>query len=102
VFPIVQPFDKMGIGFDNLPPLLRTSTVLTGHDLAELASLEQLPAPEVVLDMSQRVQADEWRHTLPPEDAITQVHRLVKEYITKGQIQEALALALVPDYLWKQ
>ncbi len=43
VFEINQPPEKIGIGFDKLPAKIKTSKVLTGNDLAELASVEQLP-----------------------------------------------------------
>lgn len=100
VFPIIQPFDKMGVGFDNLPLRLRASTVLTGRDLAELASLEQLPEISAVEEAGKQVDAHTIlaNHTL--EVATEKMHQLVKQLITQGQIEQALAVALVPDYLW--
>lgn len=48
VFEINQPYDKIGIGFDNLPRKIKQSKVLTGNELAELASMEKIPdKPEV-------------------------------------------------------
>lgn len=43
VFPILQPVTKMGIGVDQLPDHIRLSEVLTGNDLARLASVERIP-----------------------------------------------------------
>jgi len=48
VFEINQPPEKIGIGFDKLPPKIKTSKVFTGNDLAELASVEQLPDEDQV------------------------------------------------------
>ncbi len=43
VFQLNQPVNKIGIGFDNLPDKIKFSKVLTGNDLAELASVESIP-----------------------------------------------------------
>ncbi len=43
VMPILQPFNEIGIGFDQLPKSILQSTILSGNDLAEIASLTSLP-----------------------------------------------------------
>ncbi|HRP54367.1 MAG TPA: flavin reductase family protein [Fluviicola sp.] len=43
MFQIVKPITKVGIGFDQLPDDIKSSPVLTGNDLAQLASVEELP-----------------------------------------------------------
>ena len=48
VMPILQPFNAIGIGFDLLPKSIRNSTVLTGNEIAEIASLAALPTQESV------------------------------------------------------
>ena len=45
---IYQPFDKIGIGFDQLPPNIRHSPILTGNHLAQLAAFTQLPTPDAI------------------------------------------------------
>jgi flavin reductase (DIM6/NTAB) family NADH-FMN oxidoreductase RutF len=46
VFPIPQDQQAMSIGFDGLPPQIRRSPILTGNDLAKLASAIEVPAPD--------------------------------------------------------
>ena len=43
---IVQEVTRIGIGFDGLPPGIRHSKILTGNDLAQIASLPALPSLE--------------------------------------------------------
>ena len=43
LFQLPQPMTQVGIGFDQLPSDIRTSSVLTGNELAQLAGVEALP-----------------------------------------------------------
>ena len=43
LFIVPKPNKKIGIGFDQLPEVIRTSSILTGNDLGMLANVEQLP-----------------------------------------------------------
>jgi flavin reductase (DIM6/NTAB) family NADH-FMN oxidoreductase RutF len=43
LFQLPQPMTQVGIGFDQLPSDVRTSKVLTGNELAQLAGVESLP-----------------------------------------------------------
>ena len=43
VFEVAKPLDKVGIGFDNLPPSFLRSDILTGNNLAQLANCESAP-----------------------------------------------------------
>lgn len=43
LFQLPQPMTTIGIGFDGLPHDVRTSRVLTGNELAQLAGAESLP-----------------------------------------------------------
>jgi flavin reductase (DIM6/NTAB) family NADH-FMN oxidoreductase RutF len=43
LFQLPQPMTQIGIGFDALPADIKTSTILTGNELAQLAGVESLP-----------------------------------------------------------
>jgi len=43
MFEVLKPLTTIGIGFDQLPEDVRSSTVLSGNDLAQLASVEAIP-----------------------------------------------------------
>ena len=43
LYEIVKPLSKIGIGIDQLPENIKKSNILTGNDLAILASIEKIP-----------------------------------------------------------
>lgn len=43
MFEIAKPLTTVGIGFDNLPADIRSSHILSGNDLAQLAGVTELP-----------------------------------------------------------
>jgi len=43
LYEIAKPISKMGMGIDNLPENIKNSEILTGSDLAILASAEEIP-----------------------------------------------------------
>jgi flavin reductase (DIM6/NTAB) family NADH-FMN oxidoreductase RutF len=43
LFQLPQPMIQVGIGFDKMPDDVRTSQILTGNELAQLAGVESLP-----------------------------------------------------------
>ena len=43
LYEIVKPISRIGMGIDNLPENIRNSKILTGNELAILASTESIP-----------------------------------------------------------
>ena len=43
LYEIAKPISRIGMGFDNLPEKIRNSKILTGNELAILASAESIP-----------------------------------------------------------
>ena len=43
LYEIAKPISRIGMGFDNLPEEIRNSKILTGNELAILASVESIP-----------------------------------------------------------
>ena len=43
LYEIAKPISRIGMGFDNLPEEIRNSKILTGNELAILASAESIP-----------------------------------------------------------
>ena len=44
LYEIAKPISRTGMGFNKLPENIKNSTILTGNDLAILASAENIPA----------------------------------------------------------
>lgn len=49
LFEIEKPITTIGVGFDNMPPHIKNSEVLTGNDLGMLGNIEEIPTTEEVL-----------------------------------------------------
>ncbi len=64
LFRLPQPGTRLGIGVDQLPEAIRNSTVLTGNDLAKLATVESLPLQvqykKFSSDPAKHLKAKEW------------------------------------------
>ena len=74
LYKMSKPISKIGIGFDNLPDKIKNSTILSGSDLAILASAEINPKK---------------KNTDSIEKKTEEKHILAKELISKGKIKSA-------------
>jgi hypothetical protein len=90
IFSIVQPQSRIGIGFDQLPAHVRHSNVLTGNELAELASVPALPGSAEILEMQ-----NDSRVMSAREMGGNALHRLASEMIQNGAIQDAWKVLLI-------
>jgi flavin reductase (DIM6/NTAB) family NADH-FMN oxidoreductase RutF len=80
LFQLKKPIGKIGMGFDNLPNEIRKSSILSGSDLAILASLEEIPEKE---DFPER----EGKST-------AEKYTLAKKYLSQGNISNAWQVLL--------
>ena len=90
LFQLPQPMTQVGIGFDKMPEDVRTSQVLTGNELAQLAGVESLPNETEVNEYKLTELADmfmeyEGRAT----ELEQQLHHKAKELVTEKKITEA-------------
>ncbi len=104
LFEATQP-PHIPIGMDELPYLIRTSTILTGNELAQLAYVPVLPMLDGTFpQFEESFQADSIETELAcerPQGALyvwlkngnhedrTTLHRIVQQYIRQGKIEEA-------------
>lgn len=81
IFEVPKPNVKLGIGFDQLPPSIRDSKILTGNDLGRLANVEKLPSePEL----------EEFRKSNPLQlNQPSERHSLAKEALSAGDVLKA-------------
>ncbi|MEK6479557.1 flavin reductase family protein [Catalinimonas sp. 4WD22] len=100
VFEVIRPVKAHGIGVDQLPEAIRKSSILTGSNLAKLASVSAIPDRE----HSQQYISDPAtqqilkQHESNPEKLTEAMHRLAQQFLDKGEIEKAwgaLILALV-------
>ncbi len=92
IFKVPKPFDKLGIGIDQLPGSIRNSKVLTGNDLGLLANVERLPGKEEIDRFMAQAEISE----VMIKDEKT-VHQLAQNLVREGKISEALLLLFATE-----
>lgn len=96
IYHIYQPFDKIGIGFDGLPPNIRHSRILTGNHLAQFAALTQLPDADAIAQAAAlpRVAEIYAQYAQNPAALANALHTLALEMTDAGQAAQAFAMLL--------
>ena len=80
LYEIAKPISKTGIGIDQLPNSIKESTILTGSDLAILASIEKIPEKK--------------DFTLRDEHNTAEKHILAKAFLEKNETEKAWQILL--------
>ena len=80
LYEIAKPISRMGMGIDNLPQEIRNSEILTGNELAILASAENIPEKK--------------EFTLRDNKNTTEKHILAKEFLSQGKAEDAWQILL--------
>lgn len=75
---IVQPVTQITIGFDALPESIKTSKVLTGNNIGQLAGLKEAPEKEAVLALKEEERV---KVALAEENYLEALHTLAKEVL---------------------
>jgi len=94
LFQVTRPGKPPGIGIDQLPESVRSSSILTGSHLAKLGGLKHLPDKKSV---------EEWADfpmvsaVLKEPDAQIGLHKLARDMIEKHDFESALKTLLVAD-----
>ncbi|HLW30370.1 MAG TPA: flavin reductase family protein [Brumimicrobium sp.] len=90
MFEVEKPVTTIGIGYDNIPEDIRTSSILSGNDLGKLGSSEALPN-ETDVNEFKLIELSELFVTLENEPAKLELelHKLAKIYLEKNEIEDA-------------
>ena len=91
LFEVNKPLKTMGIGVDKIPENIRNSEILSGNDLGKLGNVEKLPEQEVVNEFANEpeISAILEYFTDNPEERVTELHKLAKEFLGDGEIEKA-------------
>jgi len=80
LYKISKPFAKIGMGIDKLPQEIKTSEVLTGNELAILASEENIPTKN--------------KFPLRENKNLKEKHILAKAFLSEGKTKDAWQILL--------
>jgi len=90
IFEVTKPLRRLGIGLDKLPVAIKSSSILTGNDLAQLANVEELPTVSAI------------EKFLSPEDienikslSLEDRQKQAQFYLSHGEINKAWCALLV-------
>lgn len=90
MFEITKPMSSKGIGFDQIPNEILTSSVLSGNDLGKLASIEILPEETAVNDFK-LIELSELFLELEdnPKKLELTLHEKAKEFLVNNDLEAA-------------
>ena len=80
LYEIAKPISRMGMGIDKLPEEIRNSSILTGNELAILASAENIPEKK--------------EFNLRDKKNTTEKHILAKELLSQNRAEDAWQILL--------
>ena len=90
LFQLPQPMTQIGIGFDALPTDIKTSRILTGNELAQLAGVESIPNETEVNEYKLTELADLYMEFEGRAAELeVQLHTLAKELLQQKKVVEA-------------
>ncbi len=103
LFELEQPNTKLGIGVDRIPQNIRLSKILTGNNLGQLASIQQLPSDEEVEKMkdSEEIKDMYERFKNDAESLEDHFHLLAKKLLDESRIADAWKVLLIESKIIK-
>jgi flavin reductase (DIM6/NTAB) family NADH-FMN oxidoreductase RutF len=90
MFEITKPITTCGIGFDALPKDIKSSSVLTGNDLGQLAGIEELP-DETEVNEYKLIELSELFISLEssPSELEAKLHVKAQELLKENKLKDA-------------
>ncbi|MEP1032871.1 flavin reductase family protein [Ekhidna sp.] len=90
IFEVTKPLTTMGIGVDQIPDRIRTSTVLTGNHLGQLGNVEALPTEEEVKDFENEPEVRSILDSFDDDENIhLELHKLAADLLNEGEVDTA-------------
>jgi flavin reductase (DIM6/NTAB) family NADH-FMN oxidoreductase RutF len=93
LFKVEKPNVKLGIGVDVLPESIRSSNILTGNDLGQLANVHDMPDIDPSFEDEQLKQIIQY-YSLNPAEMEAELHRYAKTLLQQGKVRDAWQVLL--------
>lgn len=93
IFEVEKPNLKLGIGFDKLPVSIRSSSFLTGNNLAQLANVSELPAIDAAFDDPKLRQIIQY-YSINPTEMERELHLYAQELLKEQKVESAWQILL--------
>jgi flavin reductase (DIM6/NTAB) family NADH-FMN oxidoreductase RutF len=101
IFELPKPLRNKGMGVDQLPEFVRTSSILTGNNLARLGNMEKMPtdAEVIAFKASPLVAYILAKHTNDPAKQRLELELLGKKLLEDNQVEEAWKVLLLTGHI---
>lgn len=93
MFQVERPNEKIGIGIDNLPESIRTSKILTGNNLAQLANVHEMPVVDISFE-DDRLKNIFQYYAVDPVEMETELHKYASQLLNEGKVPAAWQVLL--------
>jgi flavin reductase (DIM6/NTAB) family NADH-FMN oxidoreductase RutF len=93
LFHVPKPNTELGIGIDALPESVRTSKILTGNNLGQLANVNEMPVIEPSFDDTHLKNIIQY-YSINPDEMEREVHSYAKKLLDENKVKEAWQVLL--------
>jgi flavin reductase (DIM6/NTAB) family NADH-FMN oxidoreductase RutF len=96
LFSVEKPNTKLGIGIDALPNSIRTSKVLTGNHLGQLANVHEMPVVSPQFE-DDHLKSIVHYYAINPSEMEGEVHRYAAQLLNDGKVVDAWQVLLAVE-----
>jgi len=93
LFQIEKPSTQLGIGIDVLPESIRTSKILSGNDLGQLANVHEMPMIDPAFHDETLKNIFQY-YSISPDEMEKELQRYAKQLLEQGKTKEAWQVLL--------
>lgn len=93
LFHVAKPNTQLGIGIDALPETIRSSNILTGNNLGQLANVHEYPVVDVTFEDEKLKNIIQY-FSINPDEMDQELHKYAKELLDTGKVNEAWQVLL--------
>lgn len=93
IFEVRKPNTELGIGIDLLPASIKSSKILTGNHLGQLANVHELPFVEPSYEDDKLKNIFQY-YSIDPDEMEKELHLYASELLNEGKVREAWQVLL--------
>lgn len=93
LFKVPKPNTQLGIGVDALPEGIRTSSILSGNNLGQLANVNEIPVIDPAFNDDKLKNIIQY-YSINPDDMEKELHLYAGALLNEGKLQEAWQVLL--------
>jgi len=93
LFKVTKPNRELGIGIDTLPQSIKTSKILSGNNLAQLANVKDVPEVDPAFFDEQLKNIFQY-YSINPEEMEKELHHYAKLLLDENKVDEAWQVLL--------